>query len=98
MYTAILRRCCQLFGVCEKDLLGDNRFPFLCTARFALYKALRLRGLNYAEIGRRVGGRDRSTVRHGTDRADYIMERDPEFAEAVWEMANMKEKQYDRRD
>ena len=59
-------------------------------ARFALYKALQLRGWSTSKIGHAIGGRDHSTILHGIKRAEYMMERNPHFANAVQRLAELK--------
>jgi chromosomal replication initiator protein len=104
MKSKLLIECCKLFDVHPRDLTGDARFAFLTRPRFALYKALQLRGWSKGEIGRLIGGRDHSTICHGIKRADYLMEVDPDFADNVRTLAamrsgeNTEEDNYDRRD
>lgn len=85
----LLDACQELFDVHPRDLVSDARFGFLMPARFALYKSMHMRGLAYAEIGRRCGNRDHSTIIHGVRRADYFMERDPEYARKVNVLATL---------
>ena len=90
MKQEIINECAKLFGVHPRDLVGNARFGFLMPARFALYKALHLRGWSSARIGRNIGGRDHTTVLHGLKRADYMMERDASYAERIHKLAEMK--------
>lgn len=90
MKHEIINECARLFGVHSRDLVSDARFGFIIPARFALYKALRLRGWSTAKIGRAIGGRDHSTVLHGIKRAEHMMERDPHFAAIVQQLAEIK--------
>jgi len=84
----IAQRCCELTGVHPRDLASHYRFAFISEARFALYKALHLRGWSYSKIGRELG-RDRTSVRNGVDRADYMMGRDAVFTSIVQTLATM---------
>lgn len=90
MKSKIVNECCLMFEIHPRDLLGPAKFSFCTRPRFALYKALHLRGWSAAAIGRFVGGRDHSTVLHGLNRADYMMERDPEFARQVVALAALQ--------
>ena len=90
MKQEIINECARLFGVHQRDIVSDARFGFLIPARFALYKALRLRGWSCAQIGKLVSGRDHSTILHGLKRADYMMERDPSYAAKVLAMVDLK--------
>ena len=84
----LLDACQELFDVHPRDLVSDARFGFLMPARFALYKSMHMRGMAYTEIGRRCG-RDRSTITHGAKRAEYMMEKDPDYARKVNELATL---------
>lgn len=84
----IAQRCCELTGVHPRDLAGRYRFAFISEARFALYKALHLRGWSYSKIGRELD-RDRTSVRNGVDRANYMMVRDKTFKGIVHTLATM---------
>jgi chromosomal replication initiator protein len=90
MKKEIINKCAELFDVHPRDLVSDARFGFLIPARFALYKALHLRGWSYARIGRGLGGRDHATIIHGVNRANYMMERDPAYAQKVEILAELK--------
>lgn len=90
MKQEIINECARLFDVHPRDLVGNTRFGFLIPARFALYKALRMRAWSTSMIGRAIGGRDHSTILHGLKRAEYMMDRDPHFADAVRHLAEMK--------
>lgn len=83
----LLHAAAEMFDVHPRDIVGPSRFGFLLPVRFALYKALNLRGWSKTDIGRFVGGRDHSTVCHGVRRAEYLMEKDPDFAKAVHTLA-----------
>jgi len=85
--TDIITTTAALFDVHPRDLIRDFRFAFLTRARFAMYLALRQRGWTYAKIGQ-AAGRDRKSVAHGVARAEYMAERDPDFAAKVAELAS----------
>lgn len=89
MKTEFILKASEMFDVHPRDLVGDPRFGFLIPARFAVYKALKLRGWSYAAIGRLMN-RDHSTVIHGVTRADYMMERDSCYAAKVQELSDYK--------
>jgi chromosomal replication initiator protein len=91
----IINKCAELFDVHPRDLVSDARFGFLIPARFALYKTLHMRGWSYSRIGRELGGRDHATVIHGVNRADYMMEKDPDYTRKVELLADMKPKALD---
>lgn len=89
MKKELINECARLFDVHPRDLVGDSRLGFLMPARFALYKALRLRGWSYSAIGKAVGGRDHSTVMYGVKRAEYMMERDESYAGYIFALRDL---------
>lgn len=90
MKVEFIQKAAALFYVHPRDLVGKARFKWLIPARFAAYKALRMRGWSYPRIAKLVGDRDHSSVMHGCDRAEYMMERDPEYAAKINELATFK--------
>lgn len=89
MKRELVAKCSEMFDVHPRDLLGPARFGFLIPARFALYKAMRIRGWSFAQIGRFMN-RDHSTVIHGVARAEYIMARDEQYREKVQELVEFR--------
>lgn len=77
------------FMVHKRDILSRCKFDFILPARFALCKVLRDRGMSYAQIGR-IMDRDHTTVIHAVQRAEYMMERDPNYAKSIQELVDMK--------
>ena len=88
----LLKAAGKMFDVHPRDITGPSRFEFLLPVRFALYKALSLRGWTQARIGTFMN-RDRSSVRYGIARAEHMMERDENFAVKVSMLAVMKPEQ-----
>lgn len=84
-----VKAAAEMFHVHPRDLVSHYRFNFLMLPRFALYKALRLRGWSYPQIGRLLD-RDHSTIIYGIQRADYYMERDPGYAAKVKALAELQ--------
>lgn len=72
----------KMFNVHPRDLIGPYKFDFLMLPRFALTKALRMRGLSTPKIGKIVN-RDHSSVLYHIGQADYFMQRDPEYKKKV---------------
>lgn len=85
----IINETCELFKVHPRDLLGDYRFKFLMPARFALAKALRMRGWSYPQIAKSLGYHH-TTGMYRVREAEYLMSRDPKFAEKVQRLADLK--------
>lgn len=93
MRKEIIKECAYLFCLDVEELVGRSHMRHICKARFALYKALHLRGGSYSAIGRAIGGRDHTTIMHGIARADYMMEKDPHYARRVkWLVAMQPER------
>lgn len=84
----LINEICELFKVHPRDLLGDYRFKFLMQPRFALAKALRMRGWSYPQIGKALG-RHHTTALYWAREAEFWMSRDPKFAEKVNHLASL---------
>jgi chromosomal replication initiation ATPase DnaA len=54
-----------------------------------LFKALKLRGRTYVQIGQWLGGKDHSTVINGVKNAEKLMEDDPSYLQKVERLANL---------
>ena len=78
----------EMFCIHPRDLVGPYRYQFLLPARFALSKALRLRGWTLPAIGRLVN-RDHTTIIYQIERADYYMERDAGFAAKIQALVDL---------
>lgn len=64
----IKRRACKVFGITMTDLYSPRRGRKLVLAKqFVYYWAVRLTSGSLPEIGRRMGGRDHSTIHYGRD-------------------------------
>lgn len=84
----LIEETCRIFDVHPRDLVGPYRFKFLMPARFALAKALRMRGWTLTRIGKELG-RDHSSMVYRVREAEYMMTRDPTYAEKVQHLANL---------
>jgi chromosomal replication initiator protein len=73
-----------LFGLTTKELVARDRRPAVARARkVAIYLARELTGKSLPEIGRRLGGRDHSTILAAVRSLPGDIERDTELAAAV---------------
>jgi chromosomal replication initiator protein len=80
----VLDATASLFGVTAADLVARDRRPPVARARkVAIYLARELSGKSLPEIGRRLGGRDHSTILAAVRSLSGDIERDGELAEAV---------------
>jgi len=84
-----MKAAADLFDMSVAELDSPARFSYIMPARFAVYKALHLRGWTYSRIGRLLG-KDHSTIMYGVSRADYMIERDEEYAAQVLHLASMR--------
>lgn len=67
-FSTIERRICKVFAITPAILRSHTRSRELVAARAAvIYWARRLTKISNTEIGKRLGGRDHSTVRHNAD-------------------------------
>lgn len=89
MRRRIMKAAADLFDMSVAELDSPARFSYIMPARFAVYKALHLRGWTYSRIGRLLG-KDHSTIMYGVSRADYMIERDEEYAAQVLHLASMR--------
>jgi chromosomal replication initiation ATPase DnaA len=85
----IVNKCADLFRLTPEDLVGRKRRKYVTYARFALYTALRRRGWSYLAIGAFLG-RDHATIMYGVRAAEYLIERDEEYAEKVQTLVDLK--------
>lgn len=64
-YQRVLEITCAVYCITEEELLSARRFTRLVRARQQIIYIMRKeRGLSFLELGRRLGGRDHSTVIH----------------------------------
>jgi chromosomal replication initiation ATPase DnaA len=85
--TDVKNEALRIFDICERDLIGDNRFVEMTRPRMALYKVYRDRGMSLTQIGRYLK-RDHSTVLSGLRRIEVVMEQDPTYREQVEYLAS----------
>lgn len=91
MKTEITNMCADLFGVPAAEIMGRKRLRHIVYARYALYTALRHRGWTFPQIGK-FFGRHHTSVIHGVEVAEYLMERDRSYEEKIEAMAMWKPK------
>jgi len=80
----VLDATAALFGVTAAELLARDRRPVVARARkVAIYLARELTDKSLPEIGRRLGGRDHSTILAAVRSLAGDIERDGDLAQAV---------------
>ena len=67
-------------GIKQQQILSLSRYRELCEARYAIMRAMRLRGHSLPRIGRMFGRPDHSTVVSGLRRAAELYATDKDFA------------------
>lgn len=81
MRADILDQAAQVFGVSAADLIGPSRAQHIAYARQAVCYALREQtALSLVEIGKLLGGRDHTTIRHAVQAAEQRAVADAEYA------------------
>lgn len=68
------------FGVSAEDIIGKGRFRKLILPRLVLTKLCIERGMSCSNIGRKMGGRDHTTILHQRDIFDAYARLYPEVA------------------
>lgn len=75
---------CQHFQVSPRDLESPRRLhKFVVPRQVAFYLARKLTSRSYPDIGRKFGGRDHTTILHGSKVVERRMEADAQFAATV---------------
>jgi chromosomal replication initiator protein len=83
----VLSATASVFGVTPAELVARDRRPTVARARkVAIYLARELTGKSFPEIGRKLGGRDHSTILAAVRSLAGDIERDAELAQAVDEL------------
>lgn len=84
----IVQRASQIFRVHPRDLTGPYKFGFILPGRYALYAALRNKGLSYSKVARLME-RDHSTIVHGVRLANKRMAESERYTEIVQQLAEI---------
>ena len=84
----IVRAGGQLFDVCPDEIMSVRKSRKTVRARYAIQKAMSLRGNSTTGIGRMMG-RDHSTIVHALRRADMWSELDPVYKERIEQIASL---------
>ncbi len=80
----VLVATASLYGLTSKELIARDRRPLVAQARkVAIYLSRELTGKSLPEIGRRLGGRDHSTILAAVRSLSGDIERDSDLAQAV---------------
>lgn len=81
---SVKRVVCAEFGITHTDLISPRRLHQVCRPRqAAMLIAARETLSTLHEIGRRLGGRDHTTVLHGVRKMEALIAQDAELAARV---------------
>ncbi len=81
---AILGACAVFYGVPTSSLFAEHRLKDIVKTRhIAMYLAKELTPRSLPDIGRRMGGRDHTTVLHGVRKIAALIKSDPSLAAEV---------------
>ena len=84
----LISEAARVFYITQEELVGPSRKHIYTKARFALMKALHIRGWSTNKIGKQLA-KDHTTVMHGLDRAEELMLTDVRFRMRVQYLAYM---------
>jgi chromosomal replication initiator protein len=80
----VIRAVCNEFQIKRANLVSESRARRLARARqVAMYLATELAARSSTQIGRRLGGRDHTTVLHGVAKIRDLIETDADLAATV---------------
>ena len=83
----IVRKVCAHYGVKQRDLLSKSRRQGIVQARqLAMYLSHKYTDLSLSQIGRRIGGRDHSTVLHSCAQVERRVATDKGFRREMEEL------------
>lgn len=77
----VIRVCCKYFGLTRSQITSARRTAQVVYARqIAMYLCKYHTTKSYPEIGRRLGGRDHTTVIHGHRKVESLLPKDAGLA------------------
>lgn len=85
----VLKGVCDFYGIKPTQLRGPKRDANLVKARqVAMYLLKEELGLTYVEIGGLLGGRDHTTIMHGVDKIESLVENKAKVSEDIQGITN----------
>lgn len=90
VFDQVCDEVCSVFGITREELLGQGRLRYLVDARTVVAVALRRRDpklWSYPTIGRRLGGRDHSTIISLCENWDIRAQRNPLIGQLLEKLA-----------
>jgi chromosomal replication initiator protein len=80
----IQRKVAEFFGIKLTDLRAQNRTKAIAFPRqIAMYLSRQLTHASLSEVGRAFGGKDHTTVLHGVEKIQQMLQEDPKFKKTI---------------
>ncbi len=80
----IQRKVAEFFGIKLSDLRAQNRTKAIAFPRqIAMYLSRQLTHASLSEVGRAFGGKDHTTVLHGVEKIQQMLQEDPKFKKTI---------------
>jgi len=80
----IQRKVAEFFGIKMTDLRAQNRTKAIAFPRqIAMYLSRQLTHASLSEVGRAFGGKDHTTVLHGVEKIQLMLQEDPKFKKTI---------------
>ena len=80
----IQRKVAEFFGIKLSDLRAQNRTKAIAFPRqIAMYLSRQLTHASLSEVGRAFGGKDHTTVLHGVEKIQLMLQEDPKFKKTI---------------
>jgi chromosomal replication initiator protein len=74
----------EFFGIKLTDLRAQNRTKAIAFPRqIAMYLSRQLTHASLSEVGRAFGGKDHTTVLHGVEKIQQMLQEDPKFKKTI---------------
>lgn len=88
--ATVMYETANYYEISVDDINGRSRTREIVNARHvAMYLTRELTDLSLPEIGKRFGGRDHSTVKHGYDRVKALLDSNPNLFQDIQELTAM---------
>lgn len=70
----VIEAICNYYNIKTTQLKGSKRDASLVRARHICMYLLKEQGLTYVEIGNLLGGRDHTTIMHGVEKIEALIQ------------------------
>lgn len=80
----IVREACRYFKIAKEDLLGSRRNKEIVVPRQIVMYLLRIElAMSFPEIGKEMGGKDHTTIMHGSGKIEAEINQNPRLKEDI---------------